>query len=321
MANFEKTEFHFPDEVEEAKKKANRSLKSKDDEFDIEIVDDTPPGDRNRGEPLDTPPEEVTEEELDKYTDVKLKERLSKLGRGYHDERRAKEAAFREKDEALRLAQSIVEENRKLKGTLNTSQEALLEQAKRNLSSEVEEAKREYKNAYEAGDSDALVAAQDKLTSAKIKSERVNNFKPAPLQEDKSVVQTQQIAQANAVDPRASDWQARNSWFGKDREMTGYALALHEKLVVEDGVDPKSDEYYRKLNGRIRQVFPERFASEDYADAQTSQRSPKANVVAPATRSTAPRKIVLNATQVQLAKRLGVPLELYARKVAEEMRK
>jgi len=319
MANFEKTEFVFPDEKEEAEKKANSSLKS--EEYDIEVVDDTPLADRNRGEPLDTPPEEVTEEELDKYTDVKLKERLSKLGRGYHDERRAKEAAFREKDEALRLAQSIVEENRKLKGTLSTSQEALLEQAKRTVSAEVEEAKRDYKSAYEAGDSDALVAAQDKLTSAKIKAERVNNFKPAPLQDNKSDVQTQQIAQANAVDPRASDWQARNSWFGKDREMTGYALALHEKLVVEDGVDPKSDEYYRRLNGRIRQVFPERFASEESADAQTSQRSPKANVVAPATRSTAPRKIVLNATQVQLAKRLGVPLELYARKVAEEMRK
>jgi hypothetical protein len=319
MANFEKTEFVFPDEKEEAEKKANSSLKS--EEYDIEVVDDTPLADRNRGEPLDTPPEEVTEEELDKYTDVKLKERLSKLGRGYHDERRAKEAAFREKDEALRLAQSIVEENRKLKGTLSTSQEALLEQAKRTVSAEVEEAKRDYKNAYEAGDSDALVAAQDKLTSAKIKAERVNNFRPAPLQDNKSDVQTQQIAQANAVDPKASDWQARNSWFGKDREMTGYALALHEKLVVEDGVDPKSDEYYRRLNGRIRQVFPERFASEESADAQTSQRSPKANVVAPATRSTAPRKIVLNATQVQLAKRLGVPLELYARKVAEEMRK
>jgi len=319
MANFEKTEFVFPDEKEEAEKKANSSLRS--EEYDIEVVDDTPLADRNRGEPLDTPPEEVTEEELDKYTDVKLKERLSKLGRGYHDERRAKEAAFREKDEALRLAQSIVEENRKLKGTLSTSQEALLEQAKRTVSAEVEEAKRDYKSAYEAGDSDALVAAQDRLTSAKIKAERVNNFKPAPLQDNKSDVQTQQIAQANAVDPKAADWQARNGWFGKDREMTGYALALHEKLVVEDGIDPKSDEYYRKLNGRIRQVFPERFASEESADAQTSQRSPKANVVAPATRSTAPRKIVLNATQVQLAKRLGVPLELYARKVAEEMRK
>ena len=321
MANFEKTEYHFPDEIEEAEKKANASFRSKDDEFDIEIVDDTPVADRNRGEPLDTPPEEVTDEELDKYTDVKLKERLSKLGRGYHDERRAKEAAYREKDEALRLAQSIVEENKKLKGTLSTSQEALLEQAKRTVSAEVEDAKREYKNAYEAGDSDALVAAQDKLTSAKIKSERVNNFRPAPLQDDKTDVQTQQIAQANAVDPKAADWQARNSWFGKDREMTGYALALHEKLVVEDGVDPKSDEYYRKLNGRIRQVFPEKFASEESADAHLSQRSPKANVVAPATRSTAPKKIVLNATQVQLAKRLGVPLELYARKVAEEMRK
>jgi hypothetical protein len=315
MAEFEKTEFTFPDEKENIDKKA------RPEEIDIEIVDDTPPGDRNRGEPLDTPPEEVTDEELDKYTDVKLKERLSKLGRGYHDERRAKEAAYREKEEALRLAQSVVEENKKLKGTLSTSQEALLEQAKKTISAEVEQAKREYKNAYESGDSDGLLAAQDKLTSAKIKAERVNNFRPAPLQDNKSVVQTQQIAQANAVDPKASDWQSRNSWFGKDREMTGYALALHEKLVVEDGVDPKSDEYYRKLNGRIRQVFPERFASEESADAPTSQRSQKANVVAPATRSTAPRKIVLNATQVQLAKRLGVPLELYARKVAEEMRK
>lgn len=321
MAEFEKTEFLFPDEVAEAEKKANKGLKSKSGDFDIEIVDDTPVADRNRGEPLDTPPEEVTEEELDRYSDVKLKERLSKLGRGYHDERRAKEAAFREKDEALRLAQSIIEENKKLQGTLNTSQEALLEQAKRNLSTEVEEAKREYKSAYEAGDSDALVAAQEKLTSVKIKSERVNSFKAAPLQDNKSAVQTNQITQANAVDPKAADWQARNSWFGKDREMTGYALALHEKLVVEDGVDPKSDEYYRKLNGRIRQVFSEKFASDDYADAQTSQRSYKANVVAPATRSTAPRKIVLNATQVQLAKRLGISLESYAREVAKEMRK
>ena len=76
-----------------------------------------------------------------------------------------------------------------------------------------------------------------------------------------------------------------------------------------------------KVAARIRQVFPEKFASEESADAHSSQRSPKANVVAPATRSTAPKKIVLNATQVQLAKRLGVPLELYARKVAEEMRK
>ena len=319
MANFEKTEFHFPDEIEEAEKKANSSLKSKNDEFDIEIVDDTPPGDRNRGEPLDTPPEEVTEEELDKYTDVKLKERLSKLGRGYHDERRAKEAAFREKDEALRLAQSIVEENRKLKGTLSTSQEALLEQAKRTVSAEVEEAKRDYKNAYEAGDSDALVAAQDKLTSAKIKSERVNNFRPAPLQEEETPVQmAPQPQQAAPVDEKLLAWQDQNQWFGSNKRMTSYALGLHEELV-ENGIRVGSDEYYRRIDTDIRERFPDQVGAGESVDAKP-QRA-KSNVVSPATRSTAPRKIVLTQTQVNLAKRLGVPLELYARKVAEEMRK
>ena len=135
MATFEKTEFLFPDEKEEAERSANQLLK--DGEIEIEIVDNTPPSDRNRA-PLDTPPEEVTDEELDRYTDVKLKERLAKLGKGYHDERRAKEAAHREKEEAIRMAQVVVEENKKLKGSLNTNQEALLEQAKRVVANDLE---------------------------------------------------------------------------------------------------------------------------------------------------------------------------------------
>jgi len=227
----------------------------------------------------------------------------------------------REKEEAVRVAQAVVEENKRLKGSLSTNQEALLDQAKRVVSNELEKAKVKYKAAYESGDSEAMLEAQEELTVARMKVERVNNFKPQALQEEKNEVQNTQFTQAPPVDPKAEAWKSKNPWFGKDREMTGYAFALHEKLVMEDGIDPNSDEYYKKLNGRIRQVFPEKFASEESADAQTSQRSPKANVVAPATRSTAPKKIVLNATQVQLAKRLGVPLELYARKVAEEMRK
>ena len=316
MAEFEKTEFEFPDEIEAKQSRAGSKKVEIDDTPEIEIVDDTPEKDRGRGV-MDTPPEEVTEEELSKYSDKKLQDRLAKLGRGYHDERRAKEAAIREKEEAFRLAQSIINENKQLKGSLSTSQEALLEQAKKTVSSEIDEAKREYKAAYESGDSDALLEAQDKLTAAKIKADKVNNFRPTPLQEDKTVVQTVQTAQAQ--DPKAERWRANNPWFGQDREMTGYALALHEKLVLEDGLDPTSDEYYKRLNGRIRHLFSDKFSS-DGDDANTSQRQ-KGNVVAPATRSTAPRKIVLNATQVQLAKRLGVPLELYARKVAEEMRK
>ena len=322
MAEFEKTTFVFPDEKEEAEAKAAKDLEESEvalDEPEIEIVDDTPEGDRGR-KPLDTPPEAVTEEELSKYSDKRLKERLAHLGRGYHDERRAKEAANREKEEALRLAQTVVDENKKLKGSLNTNQEALLEQAKRVVANEVETAKRAYKEAYESGDSDRLVEAQENLTTAKIRADRVSNFKPTPLQTDDIEVQTQQITREAPSDPKVDAWQARNPWFGKDRLMTSYALALHEKLVLEDGVDPTSDEYYKKLNGEIRQRFSDKFASDDPAEANTSQR-PKANVVAPATRSTATKKIVLSPSQVNIAKRLGIPLELYARKVAEEMRK
>lgn len=315
MAELEKVEFEFPDEVEEKEAKAAAKAKEDDDSSEIEVVAN--PEDDIKPAPA---PEEVTEEELNKYTDKRLKERLAHLGKGYHDEKRARERALQEKEEAIRFAESIIEENKKLKGSLHQGQTALLEQAKKVVTNEIEEAKRKYKTAYESGDPDALVAAQEELTAAKMKADKVFSFKPAPLQDEKTSVQPRQITREPQVDPRAQAWQAKNEWFGKDREMTGFALALHEKLVVEDGVDPTSDEYYRRLNGRIRQVFPDKFASEEPADAQTSQRQPKANV-APATRSTAPKKIVLDQRQVQLAKRLGVPLELYAKKVAEQERK
>ena len=317
MAELDKVEFEFPDEIEEREAKAKAKEEEKLEDEEVEVVAAEP-------DPKLAPapaPDEVTDEELNKYSDKRLKERLAHLGRGYHDAKREAEAALRDREEAIRLAEVVAEENRKLKGSLSQGQNALLEQAKKVVANEVEEAKRKYKQAYESGDPDALVAAQEELTTAKIKADKVNNFKPAPLQEEKTAVQPRQITREPQVDPRAQAWQAKNEWFGKDREMTGFALALHEKLVVEDGVDPTSDEYYRRLNGRIRQVFPEKFASEEPADAPTSQRQPKANVVAPATRSTAPKKIVLEPRQVQLAKRLGIPLELYAKKVAEQERK
>ena len=320
MAEFEKTEFEFPDEIEEKQSRTGSKRVDVDDSPEIEIVDDTPEADRG-AKPLPVPPEDVTEEELSRYSDRRLKERLAHLGKGYHDERRAKEAASKEKDEALRLARAVIDENKKLKGSLNTNQEALLEQAKRVVADDLEKAKARYKQAYESGDGDAFAEAAENLTTIKMKVERVNNFRPTPLQNTENGVQTGQIAQTPDSDPKAEAWRrANDGWFGKDREMTGYAFALHEKLVVEDGMDPTSDEYYRKLNGRIRQVFPEKFASGESADAPNSQR-PRASIVAPASRSTASRKIVLNSTQVQLAKKLGVPLELYAKKVAEERNK
>ena len=237
--------------------------------------------------------------------------------KGYHEERRGKEAAIREKDEALRIAQAVVEENKKLKGSLNTNQNALLEQAKRVVNSEVQKAREKYKAAYESGDSDAVVEANEALMAAKSQLDRVNNFKAPSLQEQETEVQRRQpVILPSQADQKALDWQSENKWFGADDEMTSFALGLHTKLV-KSGVNPQSNEYYERLNSRIRQVFPEQFDSGK-PDANTP--SKKSNV-APATRSTAPRKIVLTQTQVNLAKRLGVSLESYAREVAKEMRK
>jgi len=315
----DQTEFEFPDEKEENPRKGGKVVEPEvDDTPEIEVVDDTPPEDRNR-KPMEEPPKDVTEEELAKY-DESVRKRIQHFTKGYHEERRAKEAAEREKEEALRIAQAVTEENKKLKGSLSQGQSALLEQAKKVVANELIQAKRKYKEAYESGDSDALVEAQDELTSVKMKAERVNNFKPTPLQEDEPDVQTKQVQSAPAqVDPKLRNWQDQNQWFGSNKRATAYALGLHEDLIGE-GIQAGSDAYYKRIDTDMRERFPDLFESEKQGDAVSSPK-PKSNVVAPATRSTAPRKVVLTQTQVNIAKRLGVPLELYARKVAEEMRK
>ena len=316
MAEVEKTEFEFPDEVEVNARKGGRVVEP-DDNPEIEVVDDTPPADRGRT-PMAEPPKEFAEDELTKY-DEGVQKRIKHFTKGYHEERRAKEAAQREKDEAMRFAQAMAEENKKLKGSVNQNQAALIEQAKKVVANELETAKRQYKAAYESGDSEALVNAQEALTGAKMKADKVNNFKPTPLQVDETPVQMQpQPTKPAPIDDKLLAWTEKNQWFGPNKRMTSYALGLHEDLVGE-GIPAGSEEYYRRIDADIRDRFSEQFGSGESVDAKT-QRT-KSNIVAPATRSTAPRKIVLTQTQVNIAKRLGVPLELYARKVAEEMRK
>lgn len=327
MAEFEKVEFEFPDEKEEKNPRAGgkvveteEKIEVVDEKAEIEVVDDTPEKDRNR-KPMEEPPKEMAEDELAKY-DEGVRKRIQHFTKGYHEERRAKEAAERMREEAIKFAQQLAEENKKLKGSLSQGQAALLEQAKKVVDNELEQAKRKYKEAYESGDGDALVAAQEELTAAKMRSERVKNFKPAPPPEEEVVLPESFTQKANptpVVDEKAIEWQSNNKWFGQDRRMTSYALALHEELTQEERLDPSSDDYYKRIDAEMRQRFPDRFESEKTVDAPPP---PKAsNVVAPATRGTAPKKVVLTKSQVDLAKRLGVPLELYARKVAEEMRK
>jgi hypothetical protein len=318
MAEIEKTEFEFPDEASENPRKGGKVVEPEIEiEPEIEVVDDTPEKDRYRT-PMNETPQDPTEEELATYSES-VKNRFKHFTKGYHEERRAKEAATREKDEALRIAQAVFEENKRLKGSVNQGQNVLLEQAKRVINTEIEDAKRIFKEAYEAGDSDKLLEAQEALTNAKIRADKVNNFKPTPLQETETPVQmAPQPQQAAPVDEKLLAWQDQNQWFGSNKRMTSYALGLHEELV-ENGIRVGSDEYYRRIDTDIRERFPDQVGAGESVDAKP-QRT-KSNVVSPATRSTAPKKIVLTQTQVNLAKRLGVPLELYARKVAEEMRK
>ena len=336
---FQKVEFEFPEaeddkiEVEESgsvdidisgkktkedfaepaepKVKDEREEDTSDDDFEVEVVDDTPKADRNRK--ASEPPTDVTDEELEDYSD-KVRKRIQHFSKGYHDERRAKEEAHRQSQELERVTQQLMEENKKLKGNVTKNQTALLEQAKKNASIESENAKRAYKEAYESGDSDAVLEAQDNLTNAKLKSERLANFKLPTLQEEEKPVQqeVEQTAPAQ-VDTRAADWQKANSWFGPDDEMTSLALGLHNKLVKQ-GVSPQSDEYYESIDTRMRQVFPDNFE-----DAEKPKR--KTQVVAPATRSTSPKKVTLTRTQVQIARKLGLTPEQYAKQVAIDMRK
>lgn len=278
---------------------------------EVEVIDDTPEADRNR-KPMDEPPKEFSDDEIATYNEA-VQKRIKHFTKGYHEERRAKEAALRERTEAERLLQSILEENKRLKSTVTQNQEALLEQAKKATQFELERAKEEFQKAYDNGDSSALVAAQESLTAAKIKADRVANFKLPSLQEDTPELKRESEPvrpQPVQYDRRAEEWREKNTWFGPDEVMTAYALAFHNKLVKSERIDPTSDEYYQRIDAEMRQRFPESFET---SDAPTQKKT----VVAPATRSTAPKKIVLNQSQMNLIKRLGITPQQYAEQLAQ----
>ena len=315
MAEFPQDEFKFPDEIEDTGKPVDS------DDFEIEIEDDTPPEDRNR-EPL---PKEVAaqldQDELDQYEGT-TKEKFKQLKKVWNDERRRADSAEREQQEALGLAKKALDENKKLKERLSSGEQMLVSSFKESVQNEMDLAKREYREAYEAGDTDRIIDAQEKLTSAKIRADRIANYRPPveePLQEAENVVQSRNESQVRA-DPKATAWQERNGWFGQDEEMTSLALGLHEKLK-RTGTPVGSDKYYDEIDKTIRRRFPEAFSAEESEEVQVEEQQkvnkPKSTVVAPATRSTSPKKIRLSNTQVALAKKLGLTPEQYARELTQ----
>jgi len=309
------SEFKFPDELEGEK---NVDLEvSTDNDVEIEIVDDTPERDKGR-KPLDREVADPTDDEIEAYSDG-VKKRIKELTHARHDERRAKEALLREKQELERLAQHMAEENKKLKQYVNTGTEQYVASVKQIAETSLEEAKRKYKAAYESGDADAVVAAQEEMTEAKMKAEAAKNFKPTPLQVEETEVQTRKTEVSRPeLDDKTARWQAKNQWFGSAgyEEVTSFALGLHQKLV-NSGVDPRSDEYFERIDARMKSTFPEVFSeTEDKPKSGDGSKRPT-SVVAPATRSTGARKIQLTPTQIALAKKYGLTPQQYAAEVAK----
>jgi hypothetical protein len=305
--------FKFPDELDDNDKDVEVTVSG--DEVEVEIVDDTPEKDRGR-KPLDRDVEDPTDEEIESYSDG-VKKRIKELTHARHDERRAKESLLREKQELERLAQHMVSENTKLKEYVKSGTEQYAASIKQVADGELENAKRQYKAAYESGDADALVAAQEAMTDAKMRTEAAKNFRAPPLQDAETTVQTQPQVSRPEIDEKTVRWQAKNQWFGSTgyEEHTSFALGLHQKLV-NSGLDPRSDEYFERIDARMKSTFPEVFGSEDKPRSGDGSKRPS-SVVAPATRSTGARKIQLTPTQVALAKRYGLTPQQYANEVAK----
>lgn len=287
---------------------------------DIEIEDDTPEEDRGR-EPL---PQEIVDElekdELDDYSD-KVKTRLKQMKKVWHDERREKERAFREQQEAIALAQRYRQEVEKLRSTMTQGEQTLVQSIQQATEYEVAEARRAYKEAYEAGDSDKVVEAQEKLSEATYKLNQIKNYKPVAHQDNFDVEVPQEQFKVPTPDQKTLAWQERNRWYGSDEEMTATALGLHQKLVKQYGADyAGTDNYWQSIDTTMRRRFPEYFGESEKpagsAPAAKGDAKP-ATVVAPASRSTSSKKIVLKQSQISLAKKLGLTPEQYARELSK----
>jgi LysM repeat protein len=320
-------DYEFPDELEQKTKQA-----AAEDKFEIaiEIEDDTPPADRGR-KPMKEPVEDPTDEELESY-DEKVQNRIKKFTRGYHDERRAKEEALREREAAEAFARQVLEDNKRLQQQLATGSKALIESTKSAAETQLETAKRKLKEAHENGDYDAVADAQADIARATASIDRVQHMRPHEV-EEREFQPAQPQQQQQPLSRRTQAWVEKNAdWWGVDEEMTAAAMGLDKKLARQYGAEyVGSKEYFQAIDNTMRKRFPEYFddtqSDEDNeppqkraepVDEEKPQRraSKPATVVAPASRSTPPSRVKLKASEAAIARRLGIPLEEYAKQVA-----
>lgn len=311
MANeMQMDDFEFPDEKET---KAKSQI---EDEVEFEVEDDTPESDRGRNPLPRNVVEELEKDEMEEYSE-NVKVRLKQMKKVWHDERREKEQALREQQEAIEIAKRVMEENKFLKGRISRGEQTFVDTYKTAAEMELDVAKRAYKDAYDMGDTEKLVEAQQQLNDAQYKLRRASEYVPA-LQQEETVVQREPEMPASRPDPKMMAWQERNQWFGKDPEMTSLALGLHQKLVSEYGqAYPSTDEYWQKVDQTMKRRFPEAFSdSQEETQPTNRQRTEKAaTVVAPATRTTASKKVKLKQSTVNTIKKLGITPEAYIREM------
>jgi hypothetical protein len=309
--------YKFPDEQDDDNVEANQVKIDVDaEEVEVEIVDDTPERDRGR-KPLEREVSDPTDDEIDGYSD-NVKKRIKELTHARHDERRAKESLLREKQELERLAQHMVDENQRLKQYVNAGTKQYAASQVQVAESELEKAKSQLRQATESFDSDAIIAAQEAMMEAKMKVQQAKSFRAPALQEQKVAVQTtRQPDPQPELDQKTLSWQAKNQWFGANgfEELTSFALGLHQKLV-NTGVDPRSDEYFERIDSRMKDKFPEVFGNESKPQSGGGSRRPT-TVVAPASRSTGAKKVQLTPTQLALAKKYGLTPQQYAAEVVK----
>ena len=287
-------------------------IQDTDDDFLVEVVDDVPEEDQvgSRVSPQDID----HDDEVDNYSG-RVKNRINKLKYEYHEERRSKEAAEKMREEAVRYAQQVHTQNEELRRVLEQGESVLLGEMKARAKGDLDSARAMYKTAYEQGDTDQVLVAQEKLN----RSQRFAEM--AEGQETIVPDHLRQPVQQNPPqsDPKLQGWMSNNEWFGKDNEMTSFAYGVHQTLV-SSGVDPRSDEYYQKIDNRMREKFSEKFENEKGEEVPVAS-SRTNTVVAPVNRSAGkPRQVQLSSTQVALAKRLGLTPEQYARQLLKEMR-
>jgi hypothetical protein len=257
----------------------------------------------------------------------KVRKRIKHFNKGYHDERRAKETAMREAQELQQVVANLLQEKKNLSLQVHKSETTMLTQAKATVERDLEEARSAYREAHAAGDSDALLEAEERLSNARRTQDRLNNLELSALQEPENEVQstpTESVPRRGRVQPdeKALSWQDENPWFGKREHEpeTAFALGVHKQLT-ENGIDPNSNRYYDELNSRMQKTFPDLFEGSSLEEGETVTRRKATNVVAPATRTQAPRKIRLSKTQLNIASKLGLSPQQYAAQVALEMRK